>query len=497
MLFNSIDFMLFFPLVTAVYFLLPRRIQWVWLLVTSYYFYMCWNVKYVLLIALSTCITYASGLLIGRAERIEDKVCRRRRKKLWVFISFALNLMILFFFKYFGFFLDNLVIALSFAGITFKPPSFDIMLPVGISFYTFQALSYTVDVYRREVVPERNLFRYALFVSYFPQLVAGPIERSKNLLGQLYEGHEFDSDQVRSGLLLMLWGMFQKIVIADRLAIFVDYVYNQENFINLSGAAIALATVFFAFQIYCDFAGYSNIAIGAAQVMGIKLMDNFRQPYLAGAVEEFWRRWHISLSTWFRDYLYIPLGGNRLGMVRKYMNLMITFFVSGLWHGASWNFVVWGGLNGIYQVINGLAKPIRKKYFIPHTKCGRFLRQAGRIVVTFCLVDFSWLFFRAPSLSTACRMIIHMVKNFHLFALQSQLFKMGLGPANLLVGLTGIVILISVDLFREYRGSLRPFIIKRSLPVRWMFYFGAVLAVLVLGIYGPEYDAASFIYFQF
>ena len=387
--------------------------------------------------------------------------------------------------------------ALSLAGIVFKPPSFDIMLPVGISFYTFQALSYMVDVYRREVLPERNLFRYALFVSYFPQLVAGPIERSKNLLGQLYEGYEFDPDHVRSGLLLMLWGMFQKIVIADRLAIFVDYVYNQGNFFNLPGAAVALATVFFAFQIYCDFAGYSNIAIGVARVMGITLMENFRQPYLASSVTEFWRRWHISLSTWFRDYLYIPLGGNRLGMVRKYMNLMFTFLASGLWHGASWNFVIWGGLNGVYQVISGLAEPIRKGHRIPHTKCGRLLRQTGRIAVTFCLVDFSWLFFRAPSLSTAYQMLAHMVNNFQPLALKSRIFEMGLGPADFLVGLAGIMVLVGVDLFCECRGSLHPFIIKWSLPVRWAFYLGAVLIVLVLGIYGPEYDAASFIYFQF
>ncbi len=287
MLFNSVDFLLFFPLVTALYFLLPHGARWVWLLLASYYFYMCWNARYALLIALSTLITYASGLLIHRSGE------RQGLKKLWVFLSFASNLAILFFFKYFDFFLDNLSAVLALGGIVLRRPGFDVVLPVGISFYTFQALSYTVDVYRREVEPEKNPFRYALFVSFFPQLVAGPIERSKNLLGQLYERHSFDPDRVREGLLLMLWGMFEKIVVADRLAMLVDHVY--DNYAELPGAAIVVATVFFAFQIYSDFAGYSHIAIGAAQVMGFTLMENFRRPYLARSAADFWRRWHISL----------------------------------------------------------------------------------------------------------------------------------------------------------------------------------------------------------
>ena len=340
MLFNSIDFLLFFPLVTAIYFLLPHRVRWVWLLIASYYFYMSWNVKYALLIVLSTLTTYAAGLLIRRAEAISDARRRVRWKKLWVFFGFAVNLSILFFFKYFNFFLDNLSAALALAGLAFKRPAFDVVLPVGISFYTFQALSYTVDIYRGEVEPERNPFRYALFVSFFPQLVAGPIERSRNLMGQLYERHDFDPDRVRDGLLLMLWGMLEKIVVADRLALLVDYVY--DNYAQLPGAAVALATVFFAFQIYCDFAGYSHIAIGAAQVMGFTLMENFRRPYLAQSAAEFWRRWHISLGTWFREYLYIPLGGNRVSKPRLFFNLLVVWAATGIWHGASWNFLIWG-----------------------------------------------------------------------------------------------------------------------------------------------------------
>ena len=485
MLFNSIDFLLFFPLVTAVYFLLPHRVRWIWLLAASYYFYMCWNAGYALLIALSTLITYASGLLLGR-----------KRKKLWVFLSFASNLAILFFFKYFGFFLDNLSAALALAGIAFNRPAFDVLLPVGISFYTFQALSYTMDVYRGEVEPERNLFRYALFVSFFPQLVAGPIERSKNLLGQMYDRHSFDPDRAREGMLLMLWGMFEKIVVADRLAMLVDYVY--ENYAQLPGAAVVLATVLFAFQIYCDFGGYSHIAIGAAQVMGFRLMENFRQPYLAQSAAEFWRRWHISLSTWFRDYLYIPLGGNRKGKARKYLNTVVTFLVSGLWHGADWSFVVWGGLNGAYQVVGEILAPARERACQAlGVRRDRPLWAAVRTAFTFCLVDFAWLFFRASSFSAALGMIAHAARSFRLSALPGQLFSLGLDGANLLAALLAVAALLAADLFRERRGPLRPLITRRCLPVRWACYLAGALTVLIFGIYGPGYDAAAFIYFQF
>lgn len=496
MLFNSIDFLLFFPLVTAVYFLLPHQARWVWLLITSYYFYMCWNAKYALLIALSTLITYASGLLIHRAENISNETHRRKLKKLWVFLSFSSNLAILFFFKYFGFFLDNLSALTAMAGVAFKRPAFDVVLPVGISFYTFQALSYTVDVYRQEVKPERNPFRYALFVSFFPQLVAGPIERSKNLLSQLYERHTFDPDRVRDGMLLMLWGMFEKIVVADRLSMLVDYVY--QNYLELPGAAVVLATVFFAFQIYSDFAGYSHIAIGAAQVMGFRLMENFHQPYLAQSASEFWRRWHISLSTWFRDYLYIPLGGNRKGKIRKYCNTMVTFLISGLWHGANWSFVVWGGLNGAYQVAGEILSPFREKMSrILHIRRDRTLWQAGRTLFTFCLVDFAWLFFRAPSFSAARGMLSHMVGSFQLSALPGQLLSLNLDAPNFLVALASLGVLFTADLLRERCGPLRPRITRLALPVRWGLYLCAVLTVLIFGIYGPGYDARAFAYFQF
>ncbi|MCI8881020.1 MAG: MBOAT family protein, partial [Clostridiaceae bacterium] len=359
MLFNSIDFLLFFPLVTVVYFLLPHRVRWVWLLVTSYFFYMCWNPKYVVLIALSTVVTWLSGLLIGRAGRVPDPRRRALLRRLWVALSFVINLAVLFFFKYFGFFWENLAALAGLAGITLRQPGFDLLLPVGISFYSFQALGYTVDVYRGELPPERNLFRYALFVSFFPQLVAGPIERSRNLLTQLYGRHDFDPDRVRDGLLLMLWGMFEKVVVADRIAYLVTHVFDRYQ--ELPGVASVLAVLLFGVQLYCDFAGYSDIARGAAEVLGFRLMVNFRQPYFARSTQDFWRRWHISLSSWFRDYLYIPLGGSRKGTARKYWNLLAVQLTSGLWHGANWTYVVWGGLNGLYQIAGAALAPWRER----------------------------------------------------------------------------------------------------------------------------------------
>jgi len=347
MLFNSYDFLIFFPIVTLIYFLIPHKVRYIWLLITSYYFYMCWNAKYALILLFSTTITYVAGLLIEKANKIKDEKRSKKWKKVFVTISFVINLLILFLFKYFDFAVENINSILILFNMKVLSPSFDVVLPVGISFYIFQALSYTVDVYRKDVHVEKNFFKYALFVSFFPQLVAGPIERSKNLLKQIHERHYFDGQRVKDGLLLMIWGGFQKIVIADRVAIVVNTVFN--NFPEYGGMYIVVAAILFAIQIYCDFAGYSTIAMGSAKVMGFELMENFNAPYFSTSVSEFWRRWHISLSSWFKDYLYIPLGGNRKGKTRKYINLMIVFIVSGLWHGAQWSFVIWGALNRCFS----------------------------------------------------------------------------------------------------------------------------------------------------
>lgn len=342
MLFNSIDFLIFFPIVLFIYFIIPNKVKYIWLLMASYYFYICWNAKYVLLILSSTVITYISGLLL---EKVKKTICDEKKgqklKKIVVVISAMLNLVILFYFKYINFALSILTIAFSTINVRLNVPVYDIVLPVGISFYTFQALSYTVDVYRNEIHAENNFFRYALFVSFFPQLVAGPIERSKNLLKQLTKPHKFNFESVREGCLLMIWGFFLKIVIADRVAIFVDTVYG--DIITYPGYFLTVATMLFAVQIYCDFAGYSTIAMGVSKMFGVQLMENFDAPYLSTSIGEFWRRWHISLTSWFKDYTYILLGGNRKGKIRKYTNKMVVFLVSGLWHGASPTFIIWGG----------------------------------------------------------------------------------------------------------------------------------------------------------
>ena len=315
MLFNSVGFLVFFPIVLLVYFVIPKKVKQLWLLAASYYFYMCWNAKYAILIFTSTAITYASGLLLEKVKKMEaDAVKKRRYKKTVVALSFVSNLGILCYFKYANFILFNLTKIFALMHISLSAPTVDVILPVGISFYTFQALSYTMDVYRDEIYAERNFFQYALFVSFFPQLVAGPIERSKNLLKQLAEPKKFDYDMAREGFLLMLWGFFLKLVVADRIAVFVDTVYG--DYTTYGGYYLIVATVLFAVQIYCDFSGYSTIAMGAAMFLGIRLMENFNAPYLSRSVGEFWRNWHISLTSWFKDYLYIPLGGSRKGTVR-------------------------------------------------------------------------------------------------------------------------------------------------------------------------------------
>lgn len=360
MLFNSIQFLIFFPIVCLVYFAIPHKIRWIWLLFASYYFYMCWNPKYALLMLTSTVITWLSGVFIDKFGKIENEKKSVKLKKITVAVSFVSNLMILFVFKYSGFAADTVNAVFSRLNAGVSVPKFDLVLPVGISFYTFQALGYTMDVYRNDIPSEKNLFRYMLFVSFFPQLVAGPIERSKNLIHQLRERRSFDTERVKRGLLLMLWGFFQKLVIADRAAAAVNTVYN--DCASYGAAELIFATVLFALQIYCDFSSYTDIARGAAEVMGFSLTDNFRQPYFSTSIAEFWRNWHISLSGWFKDYLYIPLGGNRRGRARKYLNTMIVFLTSGLWHGASMTFVIWGFLHGAYQVAGDLTKSIRKKY---------------------------------------------------------------------------------------------------------------------------------------
>ena len=500
MLFNSIDFLLFFPVVALGYFVIPAKAKHLWLLAASYFFYMSWNPKYALLMLLSTVATWLSGLLITAWRKQGEKGHLHSPK--WCLIAcILLNLGILFFFKYYHFAASNLEAAFKIIGITLKAPAFDVILPVGISFYTFQALGYVFDVYRGEIEAERNLLRYALFVSFFPQLVAGPIERSKNLMRQMHEVHRFDYDRIKDGLLLMGWGFFQKLVIADRIAIAVTKVF--DSYASYTGFHIAGAIVLFAFQIYCDFAGYSDIAIGAARVMGFNLMKNFKSPYLTRSVSDFWRNWHISLTTWFRDYIYIPLGGNRQGRLKKYRNLLITFGVSGLWHGASWNYVAWGLLNGFYQIAGDFTRPYREKAYQRlgiRTSCGSWYFLQG--LVTFAFVDFSWLFFRANGFRAAFGMMKHGLAN-PLPALASMnseaffdLVTLGLGKADFIVLMVALVILFLADYFKS-RVDLKAILARQNLWFRWMVYYALIFSILIFGIYGPEYNASQFIYFQF
>ncbi|MCF0128375.1 MAG: MBOAT family protein [Pseudobutyrivibrio sp.] len=491
MLFNSYSFLAFFPIVCILYFALPHRFRKVMLLVASYYFYMGWNAKYALILWFSTTITYLAGLGV---DHFKDNP---KKKKLILILSLVSNLGILAFFKYFGFIIHNINRVLgAFGASDITNPFAYLLLPVGISFYIFQALGYSIDVYRGDLPVEKDYLKYALFVSFFPQLVAGPIERSKNLLNQFDEVHTFDYRRMCDGLLEMTWGFFIKLVVADRLAIFVDFVYNSPE---VEGRFYLLASVLFAFQIYCDFAGYSTIAIGCARIMGFTLMENFNAPYLSQSVAEFWRRWHISLSTWFRDYLYIPLGGNRKGKARKWLNLMIVFGVSGLWHGADYTYVIWGLLNGGFQVIGEWISPFKKKIeaFCVNGPSKAILRVV-RTVITFALIDFAWIFFRAGSLDQANQVlfsILHMEGGFHFG--DTATFMLGFSKYDfILVGIS-LVVMLFTDICRYNGVVIRERILNTAFPLRWFICIFAVLFIMLFGIWGSGYNQTQFIYFQF
>ena len=498
MLFNSAEFLIFFPVCALIYFAIPHKVRYLWLLACSYFFYMCWNPVYALLLLFSTVITYLCSLALDRAEHVQgDEKKRTRVKKTCITLSFAANLGVLAYFKYANFLVDNINALLANLHIVYQAPAVDVLLPVGISFYTFQALGYTMDVYRGELRAERNFFKYALFVSFFPQLVAGPIERSKNLLRQFDEKHKLNFENLRSGFILMLWGYFLKLVLSDRIAIFVDAVYGDP--VKYAGWYLIVASVLFAFQIYCDFAGYSIIAKGAAEMMGFRLMDNFDAPYYARSVAEFWRRWHISLSGWFRDYLYIPLGGSRRGRMRKYFNLLVVFFVSGLWHGAQWAFVVWGLINGLYQIAGELLRPVRDRLVrLLGMNREAFSHKLLNVLVTFVLIDISWVFFRAKDITTAFEIFRSMLTAKNIYILfNDALFTLGLDWKNFLVMILSIGVLMIADFFR-YRGvCVREALCRQELWFRWLFLIGATVFIVVFGVWGSGFSEAAFIYFQF
>jgi alginate O-acetyltransferase complex protein AlgI len=469
MLFNSLEFLLFFPSVVILYFALPHKFRWVFLLAASYYFYMNWKPIYAILIFFSTLITWGCGLLVERSQS-------KSRKKTFLVLSLIINFSILFTYKYFNFLNESVFNVLDLMNIRWEVPNLDLLLPVGISFYTFQAVGYTIDVYRGELKAEKNLGIYALFVSFFPQLVAGPIERAKNLLPQFREVHYYDASRLESGIKQMIWGFFMKLVVADRLSLIVNTAYNNVEAHN--GVTLLIATVFFAFQIYCDFAGYSNIAIGASRIMGFDLMTNFKRPYLATNITDFWRRWHISLSTWFKDYLYIPLGGNRVSAAKNYFNVFITFLVSGIWHGANWTFVIWGSLHGIY---NALQKLLGIDQI-------RFSRFSGfkllMIFINFILVTLAWVFFRANTTTDG-------------FSIIGKIFTDHgvpfVDPPTLLFGVFGLSILLIKEISEEFFPNTNLFFESKKPLVSAFAVALVVIIVLSIGVF----DGGQFIYFQF
>jgi alginate O-acetyltransferase complex protein AlgI len=477
-LFNSLHFGVFFVIVTALFFAFPHRLRGVLLLIASVYFYMAFIPVYILILVATILVDYAAGFLIDRSQG--------QTRKWWLIVSIAANVGVLAFFKYFNFANDTLRTLAGLADWRYPVPVLDIILPIGLSFHTFQSMAYTIEVYRGRQQVERNLWRFALYVLFYPQLVAGPIERPQNLLRQLHVEQVFDYERAKLGLQLMAWGFFKKVVIADRLAAVVNTVYQQPD--AYSGSASLVATYLFAIQIYCDFSGYSDIAIGAAQVMGFTLMKNFDRPYFSQSISEFWRRWHISLSTWFRDYVYVPLGGSRVSQGRRALNLLLVFSLSGLWHGANWTYVIWGALNGVYLVFGLFTLSFRQRL----TTVSRLeripsLHRLIRTVVTFHLVLLAWVFFRATSLEDAG-------------AILRSIATWGDGasaPLEIAGGRTLIVpsiaLLVTVE-YMQARYPLRDVLARQHVLVRWPTYVTALTGLLLLGEFASQ---QQFIYFQF
>ncbi|MEO7357972.1 MAG: MBOAT family O-acyltransferase [Ignavibacteria bacterium] len=489
MLFNSIHFLIFFPIVTILYFVTPHKFRWLLLLISSCYFYMAFIPVYILILFITIIIDYYAGIYIEKSEG--------KQKLKYLIISIISLCLVLFIFKYFNFFNHSFAALSQKFFISYPIEDIGLILPIGLSFHTFQSLSYVIEVYRGNQKAERNFGIYSLYVMFYPQLVAGPIERPQNLLQQFYEKHKVDYQRISDGLKLMAWGMFKKVVIADRLAVFVNQVYDSPY--NYEGLSLIIATVFFAFQIYCDFSGYTDIARGAAQVMGFKLMLNFNRPYFSKSISEFWQRWHISLSTWFKDYLYIPLGGNRVAVPRWYFNLFITFLISGLWHGANWTFVIWGALHGMYLVSGIWTKSLRQR-IVEFTGLSKIptIHKWLQIIFTFSLVCFSWIFFRAADLESALYIVKNLIPGIdnissvfsaeraHILYLDKNLFDFA-------VALILIIVLQLIQTLQR-RGNIIEMLNKRSVVERWLVYYIIIAGIF---IFGEFKNTAQFIYFQF
>ena len=483
MLFNSIEFVVFFVITTALFYVLPHKYRWLLLLISSCVFYMYYSPAFILILLFIILVDYYAG--IGM-----ERLTGGRRKTVFI-LSISVHLLLLGFFKYLNFTIGNI-------NYLFNQsyPLLEILLPIGLSFHTFQAMSYLIEVYQKNQKAERHMGIYGLYILFYPQIVAGPIERPQNLLHQFYRKSVFNYENVVFGLRLMLWGLIKKIVIADRLTLFSDPVFT--NFDNYPAITILLGVVFFSFQIFCDFSGYSDIARGAAKVMGYDLMINFNYPYHSRTISEFWARWHISLSTWFRDYIYKPLGGNRVNKLRFFLNILIVFLVSGLWHGAAWTFVVWGLLNGVYLISAAVTRSIREKFLagIGLTKFSAFNRSLD-IFLVFTLITFSWIFFRADSINHAMSIL---TKLSNLPSDISILLKnRGIEFLNLPGGMPRTAVCILLIAFLEVsrhidvRYNLSVSFKRLPALFRWSLYFSGVFMIVFLGAFHNN----SFIYFQF
>lgn len=464
--FVTLTFGLFLLIGVIVYYFIPKNKQWIWLLILGMFFYAQAGKKACVFLAASILTSYLYGIF------------HEKGKKIGLFTAICFNLALLAFVKF--------------------KPSFVVV--VGISFYTLQIIAYMVDVYKKDIKPERNLFRYALFVTFFPQILQGPIPRWKQLSGQLFEGHRFDYETFCFGLWLMIWGYFQKLVIADRCAIVVNTIFGNPG--AYEGVYAILGGVLYSIQLYTDFNGCVCIATGVAQLFGITLTPNFKQPYFATGISDFWHRWHISLSSWLRDYIYIPLGGNRKGTLRKYINLLLTFLISGIWHGGGLHFIVWGLMHGCYQVLGSVFMPVRNKLVkVFSINRDSFSHQLYKRIVTFTLVMLAWVMFRADSVMSGLRMMRSMLVLNPWVLVNGDLYTLGIGQMEFTLLMMSIVVLFVVsflqDQFHKNGVSLRDVLAEQSLIFRWGIILLGIFTILLFGIYGPGYDASEFIYGQF
>lgn len=507
MVFNSLNYLLFLPVVIAIYFLLPRiTLKNIWLLAASYWFYSIWSPSLVVLMIIATMIGYGGGIALNKLNiqaknKPENKKTIKKMQKIILAITILLVLSLLLYFKYAKFIINNINIILSELNIKLIDDSFNIMLPIGISYYTFQIIAYLVDVYRKDAKAETNLLYFALFIAFFPKIVAGPIERANNLLTQLKENHKFNYENMKNGLLLMLFGYFLKMVIADRAAVYVNFIF--DNYEAFTGWQIFYGALLYSIQGYTDFYGYTCLALGSAEIMGIYLLKNFNHPFFACSVTDYWKRWHLSLSSFLRDYIFYPLtlsSKNSHLKIIHYRNIIITFCISGLWHGANWTYIMWGFCHGVLMVLENMTKNIRNKIFkFFHIDTTSFSFRLEAIIYALLVLTFTRLFFRAPDISTSFAMIKQMFSewNPHIFIDGSLIYIAGMDAKEFIVLWLAIFVLWAISMLQEHGIKIRHTLSAQNLLFRWFIYIVAIVIIIVFGVYGEKYDASQFIYFRF